>query len=115
MLEHCAPLNHIFDPQTTRDAAIWRITVTEQQYDTDEGNPTETRTLTADNLLTHGQRHGQRSRGGSGGGKGREVKQYNCTHCKMNTTAECGQLTGNEGQLQEQPRKSMKTCFYCAA
>ena len=114
MLGHRAPLNHIFDPQPTIDAAIWKITITEQQHDADESNPTATTALTADGLPTHGRCHGQRSRGGSGGGKGREGKQYNCTHCKMNTTAECGQLTGNEGQLQEQPRKSMKTCFYCA-
>ena len=107
MLDHCAPLNHIFDPQPTIDAAIWKITVTDQQHDTDEGNPTETTTLTAGNLLTHGRRHGQRSRGGSGRGKGSERKQYNCTHCKMDdhTTAECGQLIGNEGATPRATRK----------
>ena len=42
MLDHRAPLNHIFDPQPAIDAAIWKITVTEQQHDADEGNPAAT-------------------------------------------------------------------------
>ena len=97
MLDHRAPLNHIFGPQPTIDPAIWKIMVTEQQHDANEGNPTATTALTADGLLTHGWRHGQRSQGGSGRGKGSEGKQNNCTHCKTDnhTTAECGQLTGN--------------------
>ena len=105
--------NQIFDSQPTIDAAIWKIRVTEQQHDADESNPTDTTVLTTDGRLTHGRFHGQRSRGGTGRGTGREGKQYSCTHCKMNTTAELGQLTGNEGQLQEQPRNLMKTCFQC--
>ena len=101
MLDHRAPLSHIFDPQPTIVAAVWKITVTEQQHDADEGNPTTTTASTADGLLTHGRHHGSAAEGEAAEEK--EEKESSATvhytHCKTDndTTAECGQLTGNEG------------------
>ena len=42
MFDHRAPLKHIFDPQPTIDVDIRKITITEQQHDADEDNPTTT-------------------------------------------------------------------------
>ena len=109
------------DPRPTVDTTLRRITITEQQHDADEGNLT---TTTADGLFTHGQGRGHGGRGGRGGrgqhgrggrgrGKGREGKQYNCTHCMMDshTTAECGRARTPSSSKATQ---DSKTCFYCA-
>ena len=50
MLDHRAPLKQIFDPEPTIDAAIQKITITEQQHDADEDNPTITTASIADSL-----------------------------------------------------------------
>ena len=121
-------LDQIFDPQPTIDAAIRKITVTEQQRDADEGNlnPTTTTASTADGLFTQGWGRGglrggcggrggrgQRGRRGRGrlGRKEKEGTQYNCTHCNMDnhTTAERGRLKPRANE-EAPPR----TCFYCA-
>ena len=118
MLDNRAFLNHIFDPQPTIDSAIRKITVTEQQHDADEGNPATSKASTADGFLTHELRHGKRNPVGSGGEKGREGNQYNCTLYPLQDGQRHpgGVPTAHwqrGGQLQEQPRNS-KTCFYCA-
>ena len=118
-------LNHLFDPRPNIDTAIRRIMITEQQHDADEGNHTTATPPTADGLFTHGwgrgrsgrgghDGRGQHGRGGRGREKGREGKQYNCTHCMMDnhTTTECGHARTPSNSKATQD--SAKTCFYCA-